>query len=323
MERKAAILITAYNRYRNFKILLNFLIKYKVKIYVSIDGPKNEYDKIEQLKIISLIKKNKIKYRVLEKNYGCQKAVLSALDWFFLIEKKGIILEDDILPGNDFFRFCNELLVKYRNNKKIFSISGFNPLNKNLNIDGDYFHSKFFMCWGWATWKDRWLVVKKYLPKEKWNKLLKSKEWKSSVLNDIENKYFIKIYKKILLNQIDSWAFLWLLIGISNSSKFILPKKNLTINTGTKIKGANNIPSKLNQENFKIYSINNIKHPKKYHYNSKIDLELFYLTYKPKNTLYPWRFLFLLRCLFLDPTFFFSKVISFLKRNRFIFKIAN
>ena len=166
MERKAAILITAYYRYRNFKILLNFLTKYKVKIYVSIDGSKNEYDKIEQLKIISLIKKNKIKYRVLEKNYGCQKAVLSALDWFFLTEKKGIILEDDILPGNDFFGFCNELLVKYRNNKKIFSISGFNPLNKNLNIDGDYFHSKFFMCWGWATCKDRWLVVKKYLPKE-------------------------------------------------------------------------------------------------------------------------------------------------------------
>ena len=52
----APILITAYNRSKNFKRLINSIKFYKTKIYISIDGPKNDYDKIEQLKIISFIK---------------------------------------------------------------------------------------------------------------------------------------------------------------------------------------------------------------------------------------------------------------------------
>ena len=90
------VLIIAYNRYKNFKTLLNSLRFYKTEIYISIDGPKNYYDKVEQLKIVNLIKKiqkgYKIKYRVLKKNYGCQKAVFSALDWFFFMKKKELFL---------------------------------------------------------------------------------------------------------------------------------------------------------------------------------------------------------------------------------------
>ena len=105
---KASILITAYNRYKNFKRLFRSIRFYKTKIYISIDGPKNEKDKIEQAKILKLIKSensNKINYRILSKNLGCQKAVFSALNWFFLHEKRGIILEDDILPNKAFFDF--------------------------------------------------------------------------------------------------------------------------------------------------------------------------------------------------------------------------
>lgn len=55
------VLIIGYNRYKNFKTLLNSLRFYKTEIYISIDGPKNYYDKVEQLKIVNLIKKTIIK----------------------------------------------------------------------------------------------------------------------------------------------------------------------------------------------------------------------------------------------------------------------
>ena len=73
---KASILITAYNRYKNFKRLFRSIRFYKTKIYISIDGPKNEKDKIEQAKILKLIKSensNKINYRILytySENFG-------------------------------------------------------------------------------------------------------------------------------------------------------------------------------------------------------------------------------------------------------------
>ena len=52
---------------------------------------KNKKDKIQQDKITKFIKnekKIKVYYRILNKNLGCQKAVFSALNWFFSNEKK-------------------------------------------------------------------------------------------------------------------------------------------------------------------------------------------------------------------------------------------
>jgi hypothetical protein len=314
----APILITAYNRYINFKKLINSIKFYKSKIYISIDGPKNSYDKIQQLKIVNLIKKNKkihkIKYRILNENLGCQKAVFSSLEWFFLQEEKGIILEDDTLPSKSFFKFCNELLIKFSKDKKVFSISGHIPFEKQ-SIKTDYFFSKIFMCWGWATWKSRWLIAKKFTPHNRWQKLLKTKEWNSFLTTDLEKKYFRKIYKKILLNHIDSWAYLWLLFGIANKSKFILPKLNLVKNTGTQTHGANNVPSKFDHANSKICTFTIARHPLKSSYSKDLDSFLFNLCFRPKDALYPWRILFLIKCLFLDPMFFLKKVIITIKKN--------
>ena len=310
------VLIIAYNRYSNFKTLLNSLRLYKSKIYISIDGPKNNHDKVEQLKIVNLIKKiqksYKIKYRVLKKNYGCQKAVFSALDWFFLHEKKGIILEDDTLPSPSFFNFCNKLLIKYYNDKKIFSISSYTPLKKT-KTNADYFFSKLFMCWGWATWRSRWLIAKKFIPEEKWVKLLKTKEWNLFLNENIKERYFNKVYNLILLNKLDSWSFLWMLFGTANKSKFILPKYNLVKNTGTQTHGANYVPSNFEYANFKRFQFNIEHYPKTNSYNKKLDRLLFNYNFRPKNQLYPWRVIFIIKSLFFDPKFFFSKIMIFIK----------
>ncbi len=38
----------------------------------------------------------------------------AAIDWFFENEEAGIILEDDCHPSQDFFRFQDEMLDRYR-----------------------------------------------------------------------------------------------------------------------------------------------------------------------------------------------------------------
>jgi hypothetical protein len=243
----------------------------------------------------------------LGQNLGCQKAVFSSLDWFFSKEKIGIILEDDILPSSSFFKFTNKLLYKYEKDKSVFSVSGYIPCKK-ISIDEDYFFSKFFMCWGWATWRSRWLVAKNFTENNRWIKILKKKEFSSFLATDIERKYFNKIYNKILLNQINSWAFLWLLFGIMNNAKFILPRVNLVKNTGTDTVGANNVPKKLDFSNSRVFVLDVKNHPKKKFYDKKLDLIVFNEAFKPKNIIYPWRFLFLVKSLFLDTNFFFTKL---------------
>ena len=169
------------------------------------------------------------------------------------------------------------------------------------------------MCWGWATWRSRWLIAKEFTLKNRWKELLKNKNWKSFLDNNIKKRYFNKIYNQILLNKIDSWAFLWLLLGVAKNSKFILPKYNLVKNTGTQISGANNTPSRFDHSNSEISKLIIKYHPKKNSYRHELDSLLFNFVFRPKNALYPWRIIFLLKCLFLDPKFFFLKAIIYIK----------
>ena len=57
-------------------------------------------------------------------NLGCKKAVIGAIDWFFDHEEMGVILEDDCLPNQSFYPFCDDLLDKYRDNSSVMMVSG-------------------------------------------------------------------------------------------------------------------------------------------------------------------------------------------------------
>ena len=52
--------------------------------------------------------------------------VSSGLDWVFEQVPEAIILEDDCLPHPTFFRFCEELLERYRDDQRVGMISGDN-----------------------------------------------------------------------------------------------------------------------------------------------------------------------------------------------------
>ena len=66
---------------------------------------------------------------------------------------------------------------------------------------------------------------------------MNSKDWDIFLVDDIKKKYFNKIYKSILNGRIDSWAFLWLLFGVINKSKFIVPKQTIVVNNGLDFRG--------------------------------------------------------------------------------------
>lgn len=132
-------------------------------LYIAADGPRpnriGEAKLCEQTRrtILSLIDwPCEIKTLFREKNLGCKQAISSAITWFFEHVEEGIILEDDCLPDLSFFRFCEELLKKYRDNERIMMVSGNCHLNKPPPISESYYFSHFTYIWGWATWKRAW-----------------------------------------------------------------------------------------------------------------------------------------------------------------------
>jgi hypothetical protein len=88
-----------------------------------------------------------------EKNYGCDPSEFIAIKWIFEEVDRAIILEDDDVPSQSFFPFCEELLEKYYDDKRINIICGMNHLGESLNNPHSYFFSKTGSIWGWATWK--------------------------------------------------------------------------------------------------------------------------------------------------------------------------
>jgi hypothetical protein len=89
-------------------------------------------------------------------NMGCGPSVKTGIDWFFEAEEKGVILEDDCVPGPDFFQFCQTLLDKYEKDERIGMISGMNRVNYSPKGGFDFFFSAVPDTWGWASWRRAW-----------------------------------------------------------------------------------------------------------------------------------------------------------------------
>ncbi len=135
-----------------------------------------------------------------DENLGCKQRVSSGLDWVFDNVEEAIILEDDCLPHPTFFRFCEELLEKYRGDERIMTIGGTNLL-KNWKSDIQSYHcSNYFNCWGWATWKRVWkhydVDMKLWGNLEIRNRIADVIVDKKQYLNRKDHEYDLKCYEK-------------------------------------------------------------------------------------------------------------------------------
>lgn len=81
-----------------------------------------------------------------------------AVDWVCEKEDAWITLEEDVVPTPAFFSFCDQIIDYYRDNNRVWYVSGDNFWN--LNPSGyDYIFSSYHWMYGWATWRDRWLAI--------------------------------------------------------------------------------------------------------------------------------------------------------------------
>ena len=112
------ILIIAWKRADKTHELINSIRKVSPKkVYLACDGAiKGDNENKIKVKQTRDILNNEINWdcevkRLYSKNHnGCKDGVSKAIDWFFLNEEEGIILEDDCIPHIDFFYFCSEML---------------------------------------------------------------------------------------------------------------------------------------------------------------------------------------------------------------------
>ena len=276
------VLFLVFNRPETTKLVFEEIKKAKPpRLYIAADGPRGdksgEAEKVKQVREYVMGNVDwdcELRTLFRDENLGCKYAVSSAIDWFFENEEMGIILEDDCLPSQSFFWFCEELLERYKDDERIFIISGYNKQSTWNDEKYDYFFSHFGGIWGWASWRRAWNHydinmpdIQEFIDIGHFENLLGNKVGiarKKDILNVIREK-------------IDTWDYQWGYARHKNSAMACVPSKSLIENIGfgsdsTHTNGVNNdgvtkhdISFPLDKNNFivadSVYDENSISNP--------------------------------------------------------------
>jgi len=164
-------------------------------------------------------------------NLGCGKAPAEGISWVFEHVPECIILEDDCVPEPTFFRFCAELLDKYRQDSRVMMISGNHHLLQKKQIEDSYFFSRNTQTWGWATWKRAWNFYDYDMAV--WPQI-KNTHWLERILGSRQlAKYWECLFDRCYKDQNrDYWDYQWTLCCWAQNGLNIIPDRNLVTNIG-------------------------------------------------------------------------------------------
>lgn len=231
------ILLIAFNRANITQKVFAEIRKIKPRqLFMSVDGPRDTKPGEDKLceatrDIIKRVDWDcEVHTLFHEKNLGCGKAVSGAITRFFEVVNEGVILEDDCLPHPSFFKYCEELLARYRNNERVMMISGDN-FQDDTRGRASYYLSVYPHIWGWATWKRAWKYYD--LKMESFPSFKKENTIKTIVPDQEEQKYWLDIFQTYFENRgKDTWDYQWLYTIWSKNALAITPNVNLVTNIG-------------------------------------------------------------------------------------------
>jgi hypothetical protein len=231
------VLLFTYKRLQTLKNTISHLLLnpevVDTDLFIFSDGPKLEEDKllIEQVrKYLATISGFKtITISLSDSNKGLANSVISGVSKVLSHTEAVIVLEDDLVVSNDFLHYMNVCLNKYKNSKKVFSISGFSlPFKHDKVIQSDVYFLNRGWSWGWATWRDRWIDID-------WE----IKDYDSFVSSKLLKKKFalcgsdlnVMLAKQIAGN-LDSWAIRWMYNQFKIGSLTAYPLYTKVVNRG-------------------------------------------------------------------------------------------
>ena len=208
------------------------------KLYIAADGPRQhvageaercEKTRSEILKMVDWPCTLRTLFR--DSNLGCDEAIPGAISWMFESEEYGVIVEDDVVLGEDFFKLCEQMLPQYSSEEGVMMItSQFYGSKPELS---KYGFSNYPLIWGWATWRRAWNRMDMRMEGYKsisFGRLFK--EYGLFMALMIKS-YLDNAYKRV--NQGDThvpWDIRWVCSMLVNNGLSLSPMANLAVNVG-------------------------------------------------------------------------------------------
>lgn len=220
------------------------------RLYVAADGPRPDRPGEDALcrearEVLGQVDWDcQVRTLLRDENHGCKAAVAGAISWFFGHEAEGIILEDDCLPGPDFFPFCAELLARFRHDPRVMTISGNNfqggaaptaptcptgPAGQSCR-EYAYYFSRHPHVWGWATWRRAWDLYDPDMAL--WPEFRDSGRLLDVFGRRVSQAYWTRILDETHDGRFVTWDYQWMLASWANSGLTVIPRANLVANLG-------------------------------------------------------------------------------------------
>src|SRR5215203_3622572 len=162
----APIVLFCYNRphhtLKTLESLKNNDFAAQSKLFIYCDGPKqnSSQEELEQMRLVRKIAKEQKwcgEVTIVESETNNTHPVNLVKRDTEIVSEFGcvIVLEYDLVLGKGFLKYMNEALELYKNDERVFYISGYLPpvLKKNLP---ETFFVQNFSNWGWGVWKRSW-----------------------------------------------------------------------------------------------------------------------------------------------------------------------
>ena len=251
MKRELApVIMFVYNRLDSVEQTIENLkrneLAEQAELFIFSDAAKKE----SQVENVSLVRNyihkidgfKSVHIREAEKNKGLAKSVITGVTEIINEKGKVIVVEDDLITSPQFLTFMNDALDFYEDEKKIWSISGYQfPFELPETYTKSVYVAYRSSSWGWATWKDRWETIDwevKDYSSYKYNPLRIAKFCKGGT--DLD-----KMLRYQMQGKIDSWAIRWCYNQCKQDKYTIYPVKSLVNNIGTDGRGTHCDPTSV------------------------------------------------------------------------------
>lgn len=163
-------------------------------------------------------------------NLGCARRVSSGITNAFKQVEEAIILEDDCLPDPTFFRFCAELLERYRDDARLALVSGTNHQPVDAKFRHSYFYSRYNHIWGWATWRRAWQLFDFQMTD--WPKWRDVGGLERVFADPAVVRYWRHAFDACHKRKGESWCYRWTFACFRENLVSILPCRSLVENIG-------------------------------------------------------------------------------------------
>jgi hypothetical protein len=167
-----------------------------------------------------------------EVNLGCGRRVSTGIGWVFEQVEEAIVLEDDCVPHPTFFRFCEEMLQRYRDDERVMHVGAGGFQFGRTQRPFSYFFSKHCPVWGWASWRRAWRHYDVALGL--WP-MLRDTAWLRDILDD---EQVIEHWRRVLdlahasIDNVNTWDFQWTFACWAQNGLSVLPHRTLVSNVG-------------------------------------------------------------------------------------------